>query len=204
MRKEENGKTNCVLIYIMRLEIFILGITGFFIYNAYHDGKYSKMLLSYKKYYQMSFFAVTGIGIYLLLKRNPLQGKKMLVCANNVVKYMPIDKSSLDLLSPIFDLTSKNDFDTQSMGQSMGQSMSGERRMLNSGKNGNNRSVSGMKKKYVASQQDWKCGQCDKQLDYTYEVDHKIRLEHGGGNDVQNLIALCRDCHGKKTVLETF
>lgn len=187
----------------MRLEIFILGITSFFIYNAYHDGKYSKMLLSYKKYYQMSFFAVTGIGIYLLLKRNPLQGKKMLVCANNVVKYMPIDKSSLDLLSPIFDLTSNrngNVFEQQNMNQSIAR----ERRMLNSGKNGNNRSVSGMKKKYVASQQDWKCGQCNKQLDYTYEVDHKIRLEHGGGNDVQNLIALCRECHGKKTVLETF
>ena len=155
----------------------------------------------------MSFFAVIGIGVYLLMKRNPLQGKKMLICANNVVKYMPIDKSSLDLLSPIFDLTSKSDdngFESQSIGQSMGQNMGGERRMLNSGKNGNNRSVSGMKKKYVASQQDWKCGQCDKQLDYTYEVDHKIRLEHGGGNDVQNLIALCRECHGKKTVLETF
>ena len=183
----------------MRIEIFIFLATAFFIYNSYHDGKYTKMLVSYKKYYQMSFFAVIGIGVYLLMKRNPLQGKKMLVCANNVIKYMPIDKSSLDLLSPIFDLTSKNDFDTQSIGQSMGQSigqsMGGERRMLNSGKNGNNRSVSGMKKKYVASQQDWKCGECRKQLDYTYEVDHKIRLEHGGGNDVQNLIALYSQKH---------
>jgi 5-methylcytosine-specific restriction endonuclease McrA len=24
----------------------------------------------------------------------------------------------------------------------------------------------------------------------------------GGGNDVQNLVALCRNCHGKKTASE--
>jgi hypothetical protein len=197
----------------MRIEIFILLATAFFIYNSYHDGKYTKILLSYKKYYQMAFYVVLGLGVYLTLKRSPTQGKNMLVCANNVVKYMPIDKSSLEMLSPIFDLTGNNFMDEEprfvtggrgqnvmggqiSMGMGGGQEMSGPKKV--------NRSVSGMKKKYVASQQDWKCGECRKQLDYTYEVDHKIRLEHGGGNDVQNLIALCRECHGKKTVLETF
>ena len=64
------------------------------------------------------------------------------------------------------------------------------------------RSVSETKKKYVASQQEWKCGHCDQQLNAWFEVDHKIRLEHGGGNDVQNLVALCRECHGKKTAME--
>jgi hypothetical protein len=181
----------------MRLEIFILGITIFFIYNAYHDGKYTKMLFSYKKYYQMAFFSVIGIGVYLLLKRNPVGGRQLLLHANNMVKYMPIDKSALNMIGPIFDFTEQTP----------------NPRMLTSGQNvswkegnglKNNRSVSGMKKKYIASIQNWKCGQCQKQLDYTYEVDHKIRLEHGGGNDVQNLIALCRECHGKKTVLETF
>ena len=54
----------------MRLEIFILGLTAFFIYNAYQDGKYTKMLLSFKKYYKMIFYAILGVGIYLLLKRN--------------------------------------------------------------------------------------------------------------------------------------
>ena len=77
-----------------------------------------------------------------------------------------------------------------------------ERRILASGKNGTKRSVSETKKKYVAANQDWKCGHCDNQLDHTFEIDHKIRLEYGGGNDVQNLIALCRNCHGKKTASE--
>ena len=64
------------------------------------------------------------------------------------------------------------------------------------------RSVSETKKKYVASMQDWKCGQCNKKLTHTFEVDHKIRLDHGGGNDVTNLVALCRECHGEKTAME--
>ena len=64
------------------------------------------------------------------------------------------------------------------------------------------RSVSETKKKYVASNQDWKCGECQSRLNAWFEVDHKIRLEYGGGNDVNNLVALCRECHGKKTAME--
>ncbi len=55
----------------MRLEILVLGLTAFFIFNAYKDGKYTKMVLSFKKYYKMIFYAALGIGIYRLLKRNP-------------------------------------------------------------------------------------------------------------------------------------
>lgn len=64
------------------------------------------------------------------------------------------------------------------------------------------RSVSETKKKYVAAQQGWKCGNCQKQLPAWFEVDHKIRLEHGGSNHIDNLVALCRDCHGEKTAME--
>ena len=56
----------------MRLEVFILGLTAFFVYNAYNDGKYTKMLYSFKKYYKMIFYTFLGIGIYYLLKKNPL------------------------------------------------------------------------------------------------------------------------------------
>ena len=64
------------------------------------------------------------------------------------------------------------------------------------------RNVSSLTKKMVASNQEWKCGSCSQTLDYTYEIDHHIPLFKGGGNDVTNLIALCRNCHGKKTLLE--
>ena len=189
----------------MRLEIFVLGLTAFFVYNAYTDGKYSKMLLSFKKYYKMIFYVLLGLGIYVLLKRNPDQGRNMLLYANNLVKYMPIDKSSMDMLSPIIDFTSTNEdssFMESVNGIYSNPGFSGEKRMMNSGKNGTKRSVSETKKKYVASQQEWKCGHCKDQLDHTFEIDHKVRLEYGGGNDVQNLIALCRNCHGKKTASE--
>jgi hypothetical protein len=189
----------------MRLEIFVLGLTAFFVYNAYTDGKYTKMLLSFKKYYKMIFYVLLGLGVYVLLKRNPDQGRNMLLYANNLVKYMPIDKSSMDMLSPIIDFTSTNEdssFMESVNGIYSNPGFSGEKRMMNSGKNGTKRSVSETKKKYVAANQDWKCGNCHSQLDHTFEIDHKIRLEYGGGNDVQNLIALCRNCHGKKTASE--
>jgi hypothetical protein len=191
----------------MRLEIFVIGLTAFFIYNAYTDGKYTKMLWSFKKYYKMIFYAALGIGIYILLKRNPEQGRNMLLYANNMVKFMPIDKNSMDMLSPVIDYT--QDGETSFMEAvneidptKLGSGFCGEKRMLNSGKNGTKRSVSETKKKYVASSQEWKCGNCKQQLDHTFEIDHKLRLEYGGGNDVQNLIALCRNCHGRKTASE--
>jgi len=191
----------------MRLEIFILGLTAFFVYNAYNDGKYTKMLMSFKKYYKMIFYALLGIGIYYLLKRNPSKGKEMLLYANNYVKYLPIDRNSMDMLSPIIDFTGtpKSSFMESFNGiesQAPGFFPSGEQRILSSGKGGSKRSVSETKKKYVAASQEWKCGHCHSQLDHTFEIDHKVRLEYGGGNDVNNLIALCRNCHGKKTASE--
>ncbi len=195
----------------MRIELWIILITGFLIYNAYHDGKYTKMLLSYKKYYVMIFYAILGVGLYLMFKKNPSQGKNMLQYANNFVKYMPIDKSSMELFSPIFDITSKNDtsfmenlynVDPSLKSNNQIQMHYNNQKILNSGKGATKRSVSETKKKYVAANQDWKCGHCHSQLDHTFEIDHKIRLEYGGDNDVQNLIALCRNCHGKKTASE--
>jgi hypothetical protein len=207
----------------MRIELWVLLITGFLIYNTYHDGKYTKLLLSYKKYYIIGFYFLLGIGIILIFKRNPSQGKNMLQYANNFVKYMPIDKSSIELFSPILDMTSKNDggfMNSYHTSGNHGNNANSDNtnnnyfnssqfiaqpqatRILQSGKGATKRSVSETKKKYVAANQDWKCGHCQCQLDHTFEIDHKIRLEYGGDNDVQNLIALCRNCHGKKTASE--
>jgi len=184
------------------MELWILLITAFIIYNSYHDGKYTKMLLAYKKYYRMAFYAFLGISAYLLLKRNPIQSKNMLLYANNMIKYMPIDKSTVDFITPIIDFTSKDERSFMESFNDIDPAPYRERTLLNSGKNATKRSVSETKKKYVASIQDWKCGHCDTKLTAWYEVDHKIRLEYGGGNDVQNLVALCRECHGKKTAME--
>jgi hypothetical protein len=191
----------------MKLELIVLGITAFLIYNAYHDGQYSKILSSYKKYYKMAIIGILGISLYLLLKRNPTQSKKMLLYTNNLIKYMPIDKNTVDMISPIFDFTSKaeNNFMSSLNGfdnPQQQQDPSIKQRFQLSGQKATKRSVSETKKKYVASIQDWKCGHCNNKLTHTFEVDHKVRLEHGGGNDPSNLVALCRECHGQKTASE--
>jgi len=194
----------------MKLELFIFGIAGFLLYNIYHDGKYSKVFVSYKKYYQMGIVALVAISLYLMIKRNPAQSKNMLLYTNNMIKYMPIDKSSMDMITPIFDLTSKgNSSFMDNFNKGMNPDFqynpvlgAQQQRMNLSGQKATKRSVSETKKKYVASMQDWKCGQCNNKLSHTFEVDHKIRLEHGGGNDATNLVALCRECHGEKTALE--
>jgi hypothetical protein len=191
----------------MRLELFVLGVTAFFVFNAYKDGKYMKMFMSFKKYYKMIFYVLLGVGIYLLLKRNPNQGRSMLLYANNLIKFMPIDKTSMDVLSPIFDFTSMNESGYMESFNDISPSATAALNapalmQTQTGGKGTKRSVSETKKKYVASNQDWKCGNCKTQLDHTFEIDHRIRLEHNGTNDVSNLIALCRNCHGIKTASE--
>lgn len=193
----------------MRLEIYIFGIAAFLIYNAYHDGKYTKILLSYKKYYKMIFIGFVAICLYIMIKRNPSQTKNMLLYTNNMIKYMPIDRSSMDMISPIFDLSTKTNGFMENLNSNLNPNyqynptvMAQQQRNLGHFGKPIKRSVSETKKKYVASMQDWKCGQCHNKLTHTFEVDHKIRLEHGGGNDVTNLVALCRECHGQKTAME--
>jgi 5-methylcytosine-specific restriction endonuclease McrA len=64
------------------------------------------------------------------------------------------------------------------------------------------RNVSELAKKIVASNQKWRCAKCKQLLDFTYEIDHIKPLYKGGGNEVKNLRALCRGCHGKITLLD--
>ena len=64
----------------------------------------------------------------------------------------------------------------------------------------NKRSVSESTKKYIAANQKWSCNNCKQLLDASYEIDHRISLYKGGSNSMTNLQALCRNCHGKKTI----
>jgi hypothetical protein len=179
----------------MNFEILILAVVIFLVANTYYDGKLLDALKSWSKYYQMGLFIVGGIGLYLLIKNNPENGKELFSNASEVVKCLPIDKNSKDLLTPLFDFSTRNF-------NGGGGYTSQARRMFNSGRNGTKRSVSETKKKYVASQQDWKCNDCRCKLPAWFEVDHVTRLEYGGSNNVDNLVALCRNCHGKKTAFE--
>ena len=169
------------------------------------------MFIKWKKYIQIATILFIGISIYLLFKKNPIQSKNFLLYANNAVKYLPIDKYSKDIISPIFDLTNKSNSIMQTLNidtnpafkfNSNGVPNNSVNRIVNSGQKSTKRSVSETKKKFVASNQNWLCGECQKQLNAWFEVDHKTRLEYGGSNEVNNLVALCRECHGKKTAME--
>lgn len=66
--------------------------------------------------------------------------------------------------------------------------------------NNNHRRVSELLKKQIAANQRWKCNSCSNLLDASYEIDHIIPLYKNGNNASNNLQALCRNCHGKKTI----
>jgi len=213
----------------MKLELFILAVTIFFVANAYYDGKLLDIIKKWKKFYQIAFFAFAGLCIYLMLKKNPHHIHDLCKNANSYVKFMPIDRNTQNIMMPLIDFTKSTMQTTQMQNRGLSDIYNGninnnygnrynnltsnQQRVLTSGKanggggGGTNksktkRSVSETKKKYVASEQGWHCKHCQTQLPAWFEVDHVIKLEYGGSNGIDNLEALCRDCHGKKTALE--
>lgn len=186
----------------MQCEILILAITIFLVANTYYDGKLIETLKGWQKYYQMGFFVIAGIGLYLFIKNNPHQGRQLFANATEVVRTLPIDKQSKDILTPLFNFSQRTY--NPSTNYNYENISPQQKRMMNSGNQTTKRSVSETKKKYIASQQDWKCGDCKTKLPAWFEVDHIVRLDHGGSNNVDNLVALCRNCHGKKTAYENF
>jgi hypothetical protein len=167
----------------MKTELILLVGGALYIADTIHDGKYSSQLTKYKKHFKIATTLFVVFSLYLFLKKNPVESKNMMGHLNGMIRYMPIDKQSRDLITPFLTPTQ-------------------EQRIMTSGSESTARSVSGTKKKWVAAQQAWKCKDCSTQLDAWFEVDHKIRLADGGSNHVDNLVALCRNCHGKKTTLE--
>jgi HNH endonuclease len=188
----------------MRIELFILIITGLIIANVYTDGKYLKLALSWKKYYQMIGIGFLGLALCWLMRKNPARAMDILNSSNEYVKYLPVDKNVTSFISPLMNFTKSSSMDG-------GRTIQGGKpevlpqykdRLFKSGAKSTKRSVSETKKKFVAARQNWCCGDCKKQLSAWFEVDHTIRLENGGSNHIDNLVALCRECHGKKTAME--
>ncbi len=175
------------------------------IINAYYDNKYIEIIKNGKKYYIMLGYLFIGLSVIYFIKKNPDDGKNLIKHATTMVKYMPLDKTSTDFLTPVLDHSSKL------LNENTNNEIYRDYTVNNNNNNNNNnnkkqkpvkRSVSEAKKKYVAGSQGWRCAKCKEQLKPWFEVDHIIRLEYGGSNDINNLEALCRDCHGEKTAKE--
>ena len=189
----------------MQIQKWVVLLTIILIANTYYDGKIFEVLGKGKKYYTMIMYGFIGLSLYMFIKKHPNESKNMLVHANSIIRYMPVDKGTSDLLTPIMDFTSIREKMSNIQPLGAPQNLTPQfKRMLSSGSisgGGNTkRCVSESKKKYVAAKQQWKCGYCSTMLDETYEVDHKVDLQFGGTNHVTNLVACCPTCHRKKTM----
>lgn len=197
----------------MKGESVILIVTIFFIVNAYKDNKYSDYLKSMKKYYNMAIIGFAGLSFYLFIKKYPSHAYSGISAARQLVKTLPVDQSASYLFDPLFQnvdfgFTKKPPLNPIPSPSSIYQRPVDRITTTLDGGSGfgaektTKRSVSETKKKFVASEQNWKCGQCQNQLNAWFEIDHKHSLEKGGTNHISNLVALCRECHGKKTAME--
>lgn len=194
----------------MKLELFIGIIILVLITNIYYEGKIMSKIFSYKKYYKMIIIVFSGLCVYLYIKKFPQYSKDFFLNANNYINYLPIDSNTKSVMKPIIDFTGKSFSESISANQGniYNNNYNNYNNLLHQQKNllkptkSNKRSVSETKKKYVASMQNWKCKHCQKMLPAWFEIDHVQKLEYGGSNDISNLEALCRDCHGKKTAME--
>ena len=186
----------------MSIRLVVLIMTVFLAYNTYYDGKYIQLLKSWKKYYIMAGYLISGLFFFIYLNKHPNDGLSLLRCANKAVRYMPIDTQSRDLISPILTHMSSQDNNTSSFTSTYTPVSTSSKPSHSSTTSTTKRSVGETKKKYVAANQNWRCAHCTRQLPAWFEVDHKTRLQYGGSNNIDNLEALCRDCHGKKTAEE--
>lgn len=178
------------------METVIVAATIACMYNAYTDGQWWKAFqTNHKKYYWMVFYGLVGLGLLTMWRREPPEGHKWWHFAKGMAELLPVNRSTLQQFEPIFDLTQLPTTTTTTTSPN-------PHYIPSSTFIKHKRRVSETRKKFVAANQGWKCGHCKEQLDHTYEIDHRIRLEYGGTNEVDNLVALCRNCHGKKTALE--
>jgi len=183
----------------MNYSYIILIATGLLMYNIYTDNQFFKKMKQRIKYIKMIGIGFIGLSFYLFIKKHPNDSKSWALHASNLVKYAPIDKNSKDFISPIIDLSKQSHLQSSNLSSNKISNNNSHSLFFNHSQH--KRSVSESRKKYVASMQNWKCKDCQNTLDATYEVNHIIELQDGGSNEISNLEALCRNCHGKKTML---
>ena len=60
--------------------------------------------------------------------------------------------------------------------------------------------LSEVERRKVAWSQDYKCNHCHDKLPFTFEVDHIRALSLSGEDCIDNMQALCNNCHAAKTI----
>jgi 5-methylcytosine-specific restriction endonuclease McrA len=179
----------------MKLEILLLLIVGAIIYDTYYGGVVMRYFYLFKKYYKVAGIIFLIFSIYITLKKDPAHIRTMIMQSTGMISKNAGLRHAIGGTTgshPALNIQSHQPFHDPapvSIDQPTGGRIT-------------KRSVSETKKKFVAYNQEWKCGHCRHMLNAWFEVDHVIRLDQGGSNDASNLVALCRECHGKKTATE--
>uniref|UniRef100_A0A6C0HKE4 C2H2-type domain-containing protein n=1 Tax=viral metagenome TaxID=1070528 RepID=A0A6C0HKE4_9ZZZZ len=57
-------------------------------------------------------------------------------------------------------------------------------------------------RKEVVDDQQNKCGRCEEELSSCFQIDHIVGIQFGGTNEKSNLMALCCECHARKSIAE--
>lgn len=164
------------------MKLILLVICVVVMMNIYYDGVIVERLKSFSKYYKMAGVAFAGLSIYLAMSKGYKDKREIVKSMTDMLSILPIDKDTREIFLPSLPVRASI--------------------VSRSGGNSSRRSVSETKKKFVAANQNWKCGKCGNQLSAWFEVDHRIGLGQGGSNHVENLVALCRECHGQKTAMD--
>ena len=183
----------------MKIIILVLCIILLYIFNEYHQNKIFTFF--YKIYYHRKFICL--IIPIILFCLNPELLKKLYLFFQDIDN-KPTYSSMTNLMNDYY-LTKNNNNKMQykpNFNNNNINNTSVQNNSINNNITKVKRKVSESKKKYIASNQKWRCAHCTNLLDNTYEVDHIIALYRGGTNELDNLEALCRNCHGKKTFKE--
>ena len=173
-------------------EYLVLVVTVAIACNHYFDNRlFSSIYRKYQKYFNILLILAVGVFIFYSLQMQSERWRHMIDKTN---RYLPEDMQRA--IHPVLDFTDKH-FGEQVMAASAMRHtpMATDRVKVM-------RNVTEKTKKLVAGGQGWKCAMCYEVLPPTYEVDHIMRLEFGGNNDISNLQALCPNCHRLKTMME--
>ena len=118
----------------MNIQKWVVLITFILILNTYYDGKIFEYFGKGKKYYTMLMYGFVGLSLYMFIKKHPNESKNMFLHANSLVKYMPIDKGTSELLTPFMDFTSIHEKMSNISPLGASQNITPQfKRMLNSG-----------------------------------------------------------------------
>ena len=119
----------------MKQELIFIAIAVFLGMNIYHDGKYTKLIMGWKKHFKIGAVCIFLFFMYLFMKKYPNDYRSLLGHVNGMIKYLPIDKQSSDMISPLLSATT---------GQAINYTTPQFKRMMNSGYQASSHDTLGM------------------------------------------------------------